>query len=102
MSGKIVCVGGGAAGLYFAVLMKKAYPSCHITVFERNRSDDAFGWGVVFSSETLGHFEAADRESYDEIAKNFRYWENIDTFYGGTCVTSTGHAFCGLSRKVLL
>jgi anthraniloyl-CoA monooxygenase len=99
---RIVCIGGGAAGLYFAILMKKADPSCDLTIFERNGPDDAFGWGVVFSSETLSNFEAADRDTFVEIRHNFRYWDNIDTYYGGTCVTSSGHAFCGLSRKVLL
>jgi anthraniloyl-CoA monooxygenase len=99
---KVVCVGGGVAGLYFALLLKKAYPDCQIDIFERNRSDDAFGWGVVFSSETLSNFEEADQESYHEIRQNFRYWDNIDTFRGGPAVTSSGHSFCGLSRKVLL
>lgn len=99
---KIVCVGGGAAGLYFAILMKKAAPACQITVFERNRPDDTFGWGVVFSSETLSHFEAADPPSYEEIKQSFRYWDCIDTLYGGTLTRSSGHGFCGLSRKGLL
>ena len=99
---KIVCVGGGAAGLYFAILMKKADPACQIIVFERNRPDDAFGWGVVFSSETLSHFEAADPPSYGEIKQSFRYWDSIDTLYGGTLTRSSGHGFSGLSRKGLL
>jgi len=98
----IVCVGGGPAGLYFAILMKKAFPDARISVRERNRSDDTFGWGVVFSKETLGHFDEADPESYEEICRKFAYWDDIDTFVGGECVTSTGHGFCGMSRRQLL
>ncbi len=64
---KIVSIGGGPAGLYFAILMKQAYPSTEITVLERNRPDDTFGWGVVFSDETLGAFEEAEPESFAEI-----------------------------------
>ncbi|MFG0317170.1 MAG: bifunctional salicylyl-CoA 5-hydroxylase/oxidoreductase [Planctomycetota bacterium JB042] len=98
----IVCVGGGPAGLYFAILMKKAYPDARITVRERNRADDTFGWGVVFSKETLGHFGDADAETYAEIRRRFAYWDDIDTFVGGSRVTSTGHGFCGMSRMQLL
>jgi anthraniloyl-CoA monooxygenase len=99
---KIACVGGGPGSLYTAILMKQVDPSCEIDVFERNRPDDTFGWGVVFSRETLGHFQDADARSYAAICQSFRYWDNIDTFYQGACVTSTGHGFCGLSRKRLL
>src|SRR5690349_14063473 len=98
----IVCIGGGPAGLYFAILMKKAFPRVRIGVYERNRHDDTFGWGVVFSDETLSNFEAADRESFDEIEANFRYWGDIETWIGGECVRSTGHGFCGIARKKLL
>src|SRR5262245_14015440 len=99
---KIVCLGGGPGGLYFAILMKKAFPAVGIEVIERNRADDTFGWGVVFSDATLGNFEQADRESYERIRDRFEYWQNIETYYRAACVTSTGHAFCGLSRKQLL
>jgi len=98
----IVCVGGGPGGLYAAILFKKAFPDASIRVLERNRRDDTFGWGVVFSDETLGNFQAADPETYDAILAKFRYWTDIDTWYGGECVTSTGHGFCGMSRKNLL
>ena len=98
----IASLGGGPAGLYFAILMKKAFPDTRITVYERNRPDDTFGWGVVFSDETLGNFEAADPESYRAITKEFAYWGDIETYYRDTCVRSTGHGFCGLSRKKLL
>ncbi len=99
---RIVGIGAGPAALYFSILMKKAHPSADITLYERNQPDDTFGWGVVFSDETLGGFELADRETYDEITRRFAYWTDMDTFYGGTCVRSTGHGFCGMSRKELL
>ncbi len=99
---KIVSIGGGPGGLYFSILMKKAFPDAEIIVHERNRADDTFGWGVVFSDETLSGFEDADAESYKEISTSFRYWGDIETYYGGECVKSTGHGFCGMSRKKLL
>ncbi len=99
---RIACVGGGPAGLYFAILMKQLRPQARITVFERNRADDTFGWGVVFSDETLGAFADADPESYAEIRRNFAYWTDIETYYADTCVRSTGHGFSGLARKKLL
>lgn len=99
---KIACIGGGPASLYFAILLKKRDPSVVIDVFEQNRADDTFGWGVVFSDETLGNFEAADPESFARIRDSFAYWTDIDTFYRGVRVTSTGHGFCGLARVRLL
>ncbi len=99
---KIVSIGGGPAGLYFALLHKRRHPDHQITVYERNRPDDTFGWGVVFSDETLSNFGAADPESYREIRDNFAYWGDIDTFYHGVRVRSSGHGFCGLPRKKLL
>ncbi|MBL8695325.1 MAG: bifunctional salicylyl-CoA 5-hydroxylase/oxidoreductase [Planctomycetes bacterium] len=99
---RIVSIGGGPAGLYFSLLMKKAYPFCDITVYERNRPDDTFGWGVVFSDETLSNFEEADPESFKAIRESFAYWSDIETHYGGEVTRSTGHGFCGLSRKKLL
>jgi len=99
---KIVCIGGGPAALYFAILLKKRLPDAEIDIFEQNKADDTFGWGVVFSDETLGNFEAADPESFQSIRENFAYWTDIDTFYDGAKVTSTGHGFCGLARKKLL
>ena len=93
----IACIGGGPASLYFAILLKKRHPSAEIDIYEQNKSDDTFGWGVVFSDETLGNFEEADPESMRRIRENFAYWTDIDTFYGGEKVTSTGHGFCGLA-----
>lgn len=99
---KIRCIGGGPAGLYFAILMKKLDPGLDIAVYERNRADDTFGWGVVFSAATLGNLAEADPESYQAIADAFIYWDDIDTHYRGEVITTTGHGFCGLSRKRLL
>ncbi|MGE0143931.1 MAG: bifunctional salicylyl-CoA 5-hydroxylase/oxidoreductase [Planctomycetota bacterium] len=101
---RIVSIGGGPAGLFFAILMKKAWPGVEITVHERNRPDDTFGWGVVFSDETLGTLDQADPESMARVREAFRYWDDIDTFVGGpeTRVRSSGHGFCGMSRKQLL
>lgn len=99
---RIVCIGGGPAGLYFALLMKKAFPDVAIDVYEKNRPDDTFGWGVVFSRETLGNLAEADDESYVEIEKRFVYWDDIETYLGDQKTVSTGHGFCGLSRRDLL
>ena len=99
---KIVSIGGGPAGLYFALLMKKANPRHDITVVERNKPDDTFGFGVVFSDATLAELRDADVVTYAEIEKSFAHWDDIDIHYKGEVVTSTGHGFSGLSRKKLL
>ncbi len=99
---RIVAIGGGPAGLFFSLLMKKAYPDTEIEIYERNKPDDTFGWGVVFSEATLGNIAAADPEVMAEIRAQFRYWDEIETYYGGEKVVSTGHGFCGLSRRQLL
>ena len=78
---KIRVIGAGPAGLYFASLMKKAWPQTDITVFERNRPDDTFGFGVVFSDETLDNFETYDRESYRAIIGRFAYWDDIEIHF---------------------
>ncbi|MEE8551272.1 MAG: FAD-dependent monooxygenase, partial [Gemmatimonadota bacterium] len=99
---RIVSIGGGPAGLYFAILMKRADPSHEITVLERNRPDDTFGFGVVFSDATLGTLADADPESHEEITGSFAHWDDIDIHYNNTITSSTGHGFCGLSRVKLL
>ena len=99
---RIVCIGGGPAGLYFSLLMKKSFPHLEIEVFEKNGADDAFGWGVVFSKETLGNFRDADPESLAAIESRFAYWDDIQTTLRGRTTVSTGHGFCGLARKELL
>jgi anthraniloyl-CoA monooxygenase len=99
---KIVSIGAGPAGLYFALLMKKADPAHDILVVERNRPDDTFGFGVVFSDATLDTFAEADRETHAEITRNFAHWDDIDIHYRGEVLTSAGHGFSGLSRQLLL
>ena len=99
---KIVCVGGGPAGLFFGILAKLRNPGHEIRILERNQPDDTFGWGVVFSDETLGNIAAADPETYQEITSAFAHWTDIDIHYRGEVLTSTGHGFSGLSRRRLL
>jgi anthraniloyl-CoA monooxygenase len=99
---RIVTLGAGPAGLYFSLLMKKADPSHHVTVIERNPADATYGWGVVFSEETLGALRDADRSSFDEITETFATWNAIDIRYRGETVRSHGHAFSAISRKRLL
>jgi len=99
---RIVSIGGGPAGLYFAILMKQVDPSHEILVVERNRADDTFGFGVVFSDATLEHFQEADRESHAAITRAFAHWDDIDTHYAGQVLRSTGHGFSGMSRQTLL
>ena len=98
----IVCIGGGPAGLYFGLLMKKQQPDCRVTVIERNRPFDTFGWGVVFSDQTLGNLQAADPESARLIGDAFNHWDDIEVFFKGRSVRSGGHGFCGIGRKHLL
>ena len=99
---KVAVVGGGPAGLYFALLMKKADPRHDVVVLERNAPDDTFGWGVVFSDQTLGNFAAADEPSFRAITEHFARWDDIDVHVRGTTITSGGHGFAGIERKALL
>ena len=99
---RVLCIGGGPAGLYVALLLKKANPRHVIRVAERNRPYDTFGWGVVFSDQTLGNLAAADPETADEIAGAFNHWDDIDVHFKGRTITSGGHGFCGIGRKRLL
>src|SRR3954452_23399525 len=99
---RILSVGGGPAGLYFAILMKKTDPSSEVTVLERNRRDDTFGFGVVFSDATMGNLARADDVSHAEITKSFAHWGDIDIHIGETRMRWTGHGFSGLGRQHLL
>ncbi|MGA1498044.1 MAG: bifunctional salicylyl-CoA 5-hydroxylase/oxidoreductase [Steroidobacteraceae bacterium] len=99
---RIVCLGGGPAGLYTAILFKKALPQTRVEVYERNRPDDTFGWGVVFSDQTMAGFRETDRESHDAIVGSFYHWDDIDVHFRGTRIRTGGHGFCGIGRKQLL
>jgi anthraniloyl-CoA monooxygenase len=99
---KIACLGGGPAGLYFAISMKLRDAAHDITVFERNRPDDTFGWGVVFSDETFDNIALNDPVSAATIRAHFAYWDDIAVHYRGQRVVSSGHGFSGIARKKLL
>jgi anthraniloyl-CoA monooxygenase len=99
---RIAVVGGGPAGLYFAILMKRADPAHEVTVFERNRPDDTFGFGVVFSDVALETLEAAEPETYRALAGRLYHWDDIAIHFRGNLIRSSGHGFSGISRKVLL
>jgi anthraniloyl-CoA monooxygenase len=99
---RIVCLGGGPAGLYSAILLRKADPDAAIEVYERNRPDDTFGWGVVFSDQTMANCRAADAPTHAAIVGDFHHWDDIDVHFAGRRFVSGGHGFCGISRKRLL
>ncbi|AUG55408.1 bifunctional salicylyl-CoA 5-hydroxylase/oxidoreductase [Thalassospira marina] len=99
---RIACLGGGPAGLYFAISMKLRDPSHDITVFERNQADDTFGWGVVLSDETLANLAVNDAKSASAIRENFSYWDDVAVHFRDEKIVSTGHGFCGIGRKKLL
>lgn len=99
---KIVCMGGGPAGLYFALLMKKQNPDHQITVIERLRQSDTFGWGVSFSGQTFEHLRDADQASGKAILQAFRRWDQLHVEYKGCRITSRGHDFCAIGRRRLM
>jgi anthraniloyl-CoA monooxygenase len=99
---KVVCLGGGPAGLYFAISLKLRDPQAEILVLERNKPDDTFGWGVVLSDETLDNMRTNDPASAATIAKHFAYWDDIKVVKEDVAITSSGHGFCGLGRKQML
>ena len=99
---KINCIGGGPGGLFFSILMKQRFPLSQITVYERNRRGDTFGFGVVFSDETMVNIAEADPESVAAIEAEFRHWSAMDVYYRGRSVTSDGHGFAAISRVRLL
>jgi 2,4-dienoyl-CoA reductase-like NADH-dependent reductase (Old Yellow Enzyme family)/2-polyprenyl-6-methoxyphenol hydroxylase-like FAD-dependent oxidoreductase len=99
---KVAIIGGGPAGLYSAILLKKQRPEADVTVYERNRADDTFGFGVVFSDATLDNFEKYDPPSYRRITQEFAYWDDIAVHFRGTVHRVGGNGFCGCSRRQLL
>src|SRR6266850_4663684 len=99
---KINIIGGGPAGLYFAILMKKSNSKHQITVYERNGPDDTFGWGVVFSGKTLRNLRAADQESHEEINRTFEAWDNVDVVHRDEKISIHGNSFSGIARLELL
>jgi anthraniloyl-CoA monooxygenase len=99
---KINIIGAGPAGLYFAILMKRADPSHHITVWERNGPSDTFGWGVVFSGKTLAHLKGADEVSYQRITDTFETWDNVDVVHRDQKISIHGNRFSGIARLEIL
>jgi anthraniloyl-CoA monooxygenase len=99
---KINIIGGGPAGLYFAILMKKIHPAHQIRIYERNGPNDTFGWGVVFSGKTLANLRAADAESHAEITREFEAWDNVDVVHRNTKISIHGNSFSGIERLQLL
>ncbi len=99
---RITIIGGGPAGLYFAILMKKAESAHRITIYERNGPDDTFGWGVVFSGKTLANLRAADAESHAEITREFEAWDNVDVVHRSEKISIHGNSFSGIARLRLL
>ncbi len=99
---RIACLGGGPAGLYFAISMKLRDTAHEIDVFERNRADDTFGWGVVFSDQTVENLMANDPVSGAKIRDEFAHWDDIEVHIRGECIRSSGHGFIGIGRKRLL
>jgi anthraniloyl-CoA monooxygenase len=99
---RVACIGGGPAGLYLGIQMKRADPAHEVVVFERNRADDPFGFGVVFSDATGDNLAAADPETFRDMAARFHHWDDIDIHFRGERVRSTGHGFSGLSRAGML
>ena len=99
---RVACIGGGPAGLYFAISMKLRDAAHEVLVVERNKADDTFGWGVVLSDESLDNLTSNDAVSAASIRKHFAYWDDIAVHYRGEKLVSGGHGFCGIGRQKLL
>jgi anthraniloyl-CoA monooxygenase len=99
---KVACIGAGPASLYSGILLKRQDPSHEVRIYERNELDDTFGFGVVFSDNTLDKLRIADEQSYQAITNAFAHWNDIDIHFRGQRITSRGHGFAGMARKTLL
>ncbi|WP_326523470.1 FAD-dependent oxidoreductase [Sphingomonas sp.] len=99
---RMAVIGGGPAGLYFAIAMKLRDPGHRVTMYERNRADDTFGWGVVLSQETLDRLAANDPVSAAAIRDRFAWWDDVAVVRGDSRIVSGGHGFCGIGRRTLL
>ncbi len=99
---RVLIIGAGPAGLYLALLLRRSGSAHAVRVVERNAADDTFGWGVVFSDQTLGNLAAADPETASRIESAFNHWDDIDVHFKGRTISSGGHGFCGIGRKHLL
>ena len=99
---RVLVIGGGPGGIYTAILLKRRHPDAVISVHERNRADDTFGWGVVLSDQTVDNLRAADPESGRQIAEALHRWDDIAIHFGGKTIRSGGHGFSGIGRKQLL
>ena len=96
---RIICIGGGPAGLYFGLLMKKENPAHQVTVIERNRPYDTFGWGVVFSDATMENMRAWDPQTAQSIESAFNHWDDIEVLIKGRRMRTTGHGFVGIGAR---
>ena len=99
---RVICVGGGPAGLYLGILLKSRFPQWPVRIIERNRPLDTFGWGVVFSDATLENLRVADEPTQRQIVDSFAHWDDIEIHIGGRTIRSGGHGFSGIARKHLL
>lgn len=99
---RIVCVGGGPGGLYAALLLKQSHPNWLVEVYERNERDSTYGWGIVFSDQTMSYLADADRKTHDAIVDNFYHWDDIEVYFKDNVIRSSGHGFSGLGRMEML
>src|SRR5688572_9891742 len=99
---RIACLGGGPAGLYFAISMKLRDPAHDVDLYERNRPDDTFGWGVVFSDQTVDNLMANDPASGAGVGAEFAHWDEIEDHIHGETMRPSGHCFIGIGRRRLL
>jgi anthraniloyl-CoA monooxygenase len=99
---RIICIGGGPGGLYAALLLKKSHPDWQIELYERNPRGSTYGWGIVFSDQTMDNLAENDQPTHDAIAASFYHWDDIDVHFKGRTIRSSGHGFSGLGRMRML